>query len=66
MSSAKDQAKENAVDPLVQDGKRLIPSVTRVFGSGKEIYVYFQAYKPPAPASGSAAPAPAPPPLLRS
>ena len=31
---AKDRAKENAVDPLVQDGKRFIPSVTRVFGTG--------------------------------
>jgi VWFA-related protein len=42
---SKDQAKNNAVDPLVQDGKRFIPSVTRVFGTGKQIYVYFQAYK---------------------
>jgi VWFA-related protein len=42
---AKDRAKESAVDPLVQDGKRLIPSVTRVFSAGHQIYVYFQAYK---------------------
>ncbi len=42
---AKDRAKESAVDPLVQDGKRLIPSVTRVFGTGHQIFVYFQAYK---------------------
>jgi hypothetical protein len=42
---AKDRAKEEAVDPLVQDGKKLIPSVTRVFSTGHEIYVYFQAYK---------------------
>jgi VWFA-related protein len=47
-SKAKDTAKNNAVDPLVQDGKRLIPSVTRVFSTGHEIYVSFQAYKPPA------------------
>jgi VWFA-related protein len=59
---AKDRAKANAVDPLVQDGKRLIPSVTRVFGTGKQIYVYFQAYKqraadqPAAPAQGSDTP----------
>ena len=46
-SKAKDTAKNNAVDPLVQDGKRLIPSVTRVFSTGHEIYVSFQAYKPP-------------------
>ncbi len=42
---AKDRAKDEAVNPLVQDGKKLIPSVTRVFGAGKQIYVYFQAYK---------------------
>jgi VWFA-related protein len=44
-SKAKDTAKNNAVDPLVEDGKRLIPSVTRVFSTGHEIYVSFQAYK---------------------
>jgi VWFA-related protein len=46
-SKAKDTAKNNAVDPLVEDGKRLIPSVTRVFSTGHEIYVSFQVYKPP-------------------
>ncbi len=54
-SKAKDTAKNNAVDPLVQDGKRLIPSVTRVFSTGHEIYVSFQAYKPP-PAATPPAP----------
>ena len=44
-TKAKDRAKSEAVNPLVQDGKKMIPSVTRVFGSGKQIYVYFQAYK---------------------
>ena len=44
-AKAKDRAKDEAVNPLVQDGGKLIPSVTRVFGSGREIYVYFQAYK---------------------
>jgi VWFA-related protein len=42
---AKERAKDEAVNPLVQDGKKFIPSVTRVFGTGKQIYVYFQAYK---------------------
>jgi VWFA-related protein len=57
-AKAKDRAKDDAVNPLVQDGKKFIPSVTRVFGTGKQIYVYFQAYKqqpsstaPPAPAA---------------
>jgi hypothetical protein len=35
------------VNPLVQDRKKLIPSVTRVFSTGHQIYVYFQAYKQP-------------------
>jgi VWFA-related protein len=41
----KDQEKEAAVNPLVQDGKRLIPSVTRVFSKGRDFYVYLQAYQ---------------------
>jgi VWFA-related protein len=44
-AKAKDRAKDDAVNPLVQNGKKFIPSVTRVFGTGKQIYVYFQAYK---------------------
>jgi VWFA-related protein len=47
-AKAKDRLKENSVNPLVQDGKKLIPSVTRVFSTTREIYVYFQAYKQPA------------------
>jgi hypothetical protein len=41
---AKDQEKEAAVNPLVQDGKKLIPSVTRVFSKGRDLFVYLQAY----------------------
>jgi VWFA-related protein len=41
----KDRAKEEAVNPLVQDGRKLIPSVTRVFTIGREVYVYLQAYR---------------------
>src|SRR5580693_7083021 len=41
----KDRVKEDDVNPLVQDGKKLIPSVTRVFSTTRDIYVYFQAYK---------------------
>ncbi|MBB6143367.1 VWFA-related protein [Silvibacterium bohemicum] len=42
---SKDREKEIAVNPLVQDGKKLVPSVTRVFSTSREIYVYLQAYK---------------------
>jgi VWFA-related protein len=37
--------KEVAVNPLVQNGKKLVPSVTRVFSTSREMYVYLQAYK---------------------
>jgi VWFA-related protein len=41
----KDQEKEATVNPLVQDGKKLVPSVTRVFSRGRDFYVYLQAYQ---------------------
>jgi VWFA-related protein len=44
-AKARDRLKEDAVNPLVQDGKKLIPSVTRVFSTTRQIYVYLQAYK---------------------
>jgi hypothetical protein len=44
-AKAKDRIKADAVNPLVQDGKKLIPSVTRVFSTTRQIYVYLQAYK---------------------
>jgi VWFA-related protein len=55
-AKAKDRAKDEAVNPLVQDGKKLIPSVTRVFSTGHQIYVYFQVYKPPAATTPPPAP----------
>jgi len=38
-------ATEEAVNPLVQQGAKLIPSVTRVFTRDQEMYVYLQAYE---------------------
>jgi VWFA-related protein len=43
--NAKVRAKDEAFNPLVQDGKKLIPSVTRVFTTGHKLYVFFQAYR---------------------
>ena len=37
-----------AADPLVQENKRLIPSVTRVFRKDQDMYVYLEAYQPAA------------------
>ncbi len=44
-AKAKDRTKDDAVNPLVSGGTKLIPSVTRVFSTTRQIYVYFQAYK---------------------
>jgi VWFA-related protein len=44
-SKTKQREKDEAVNPLVQDGAKLIPSVTRVFNKGRSIYVFLQAYK---------------------
>jgi VWFA-related protein len=41
----KDRAKEAAVNPLVQEGQKIIPSVTRVFRQSQDMYVYLQAYQ---------------------
>ncbi len=63
-AKAKDRAKDDAVNPLVQDGKKLVPSVTRVFNRNRDIFVYLQAYKPAATSSTgtpTAPPAPAQP-----
>src|SRR5439155_5533653 len=34
-----------AANPLVYEGQKLIPSVTRVFSKGRDLYVFLQAYQ---------------------
>ena len=34
------------LNPLYQDGKKLVPSVTRVFNKSQDMYVYLEAYEP--------------------
>jgi VWFA-related protein len=41
----KDRAKEEDVNPLVQNGQKLIPSVTRVFRQSQSMFIYLQAYE---------------------
>jgi VWFA-related protein len=48
VAKEKEQVKQAAVNPLVQNGQQLIPSVTRVFSKGRSLYVYLQAYEPAA------------------
>jgi VWFA-related protein len=41
----KESAKEETVDPLVENGRKLVPSVTRVFSQARNLYVFLQAYQ---------------------
>jgi VWFA-related protein len=43
--NAKSKTNADAVNPLITDGQRLVPSVTRVFSRSKDMYVYLQAYE---------------------
>jgi hypothetical protein len=42
---ASDKGQNEAVNPLVEEGQKLVPSVTRVFRQGSGLYVYLQAYE---------------------
>jgi VWFA-related protein len=44
-TAGKEKAQAVSVNPLIQDGHKLMPSVTRVFSRGKDMYVYLQAYE---------------------
>ena len=47
-NASKEKDKSEVANPLVIDGQKLIPSVTRVFSTSKDMYVYLQAYEPTA------------------
>jgi VWFA-related protein len=38
-------AAAQAVDPLIYEGEKLLPSVTRVFSTSQDLHVYLQAYE---------------------
>ena len=40
-----DSDKNVSANPLVYDGQKLIPSVTRVFSKSRDLYVFLQAYE---------------------
>lgn len=46
LGSAERNKKLLAANPLVQDGQKLVPSVTRVFRKEQDLYVYLEAYQP--------------------
>jgi hypothetical protein len=46
--NAENDKKLLASNPLVEDNKKLVPSVTNVFRKSQEMFVYLQAYEPAA------------------
>jgi VWFA-related protein len=50
-NAIKAKDRQEATNPLVQDGQKLIPSVTRVFSQRRDMYVYLQAYQQGAPSA---------------
>ena len=50
-NAVKAKDREETANPLVLDGQKLIPSVTRVFSKSRDMYVYLQAYEQEAQAS---------------
>ncbi len=48
VATAERNKKLLAANPLVQDGEKLVPSVTRVFRTDQQMYVYLEAYQPAA------------------
>jgi hypothetical protein len=43
--NVKQKINADAANPLVLDGQKLIPSVTRVFSKSRDFYVFLQAYE---------------------
>ncbi len=46
LATAEDKKKIIEADPLVQNGQRLIPSITHVFRKDQNLYVYLEVYDP--------------------
>ena len=45
LHSVKTNDKNSVGNPLIYDGAKLMPSVTRVFSTARDLYVYLQAYE---------------------
>ena len=43
--AVRQDAEVAALNPLVHDGQKLLPSVTRVFSKSRDLYVYLEAYQ---------------------
>jgi len=55
VGTAERNKKAMATHPLVQEGRKLIPSITRVFRKDQSMYVYFEVYDPGSEGRRSAA-----------
>ncbi len=53
-AAEKQKDKLLAADPLVQDGEKLVPCVTKVFHRSQNLYVYSEVYEPAQDAAGKA------------
>jgi VWFA-related protein len=51
VASAENNKKALANHPLIQDGQKLIPSITRVYRKNQSLYVYLEVYDPAVNAS---------------
>ena len=45
-AKGKERIKEEAANPLILNGQKLVPSVTRVFSASRDLFIYLQAYQP--------------------
>jgi len=46
VADKKSEKKLLVIHPLVQDGQKIVPSITRVFRKDQTLYVYFEVYDP--------------------
>jgi hypothetical protein len=54
----KDAGKAPKNNPLVRDGKELVPNITHVFSADQHMYLYYEVYDPAKPAKAAAVAAP--------
>ena len=45
-NASRGKHRQDGLNPLVRNGQKLIPSVTRVFRKDQSLYVYLHAYRP--------------------
>ncbi len=46
VGNAGTKKKDMEADPLIQDGQKLVPSITRVYRKDQNLYVYMEVYDP--------------------